>query len=81
MNSSSHLGTLATNSIEMEVTIDDTNNTPCVINRTTNSGCPYTINMPDPSLVEQDNNTPQQELEPAPLLDEHRLYIITTWHS
>jgi hypothetical protein len=33
---------------------------------TTNSGCPPAINMSDPLLlVIEDNNTPQQELEPA----------------
>jgi hypothetical protein len=52
---------------EIEVKIDDTsNNLTSVIQETTNSGCPPPINMPDPLLVVEDNNPPQQEQsEPA----------------
>jgi hypothetical protein len=37
---------------------------------TTNSGCPPAITMPDPLFVIEDNNTPQQELEPAQQTDQ-----------
>jgi hypothetical protein len=56
----------ATTDTEREVTIvdDTTNNFTSFIEETTNSGCPPPINMPDPLSVE-DDNPPQQELEPA----------------
>jgi hypothetical protein len=52
---------------EIEVKIDDTsNNLTSVIQETTKSGCPPPINMPDPLLVVEDDNPPQQEQwEPA----------------
>jgi hypothetical protein len=51
---------------KIEFTIDDTsNNKTSVIKETTNHGCPLPINVPDPSLVVEDNNPPQQESEPA----------------
>jgi hypothetical protein len=52
---------------EIEVTIDDTSNnlTNSVIKETTNFGCPPPINMPDPLLVVEDENPPQQESELA----------------
>jgi hypothetical protein len=50
------------NATEMEV---DPNNLTSVIQKTTNSGCPPAINMPDPLLVLEDDNPPHQELEPA----------------
>jgi hypothetical protein len=73
---------------EVEATVHKTNNsTSSVIKKstnsgcppaitmpdpktTTNSGCPPAINMPDPLLVIEDNNTPQQELEPAQQTDQ-----------
>ncbi len=51
------------NATEMEV---DPNNLTSVIQKTTNSGCPPAINMPDPLLVLEDDNPPQQELEHEP---------------
>jgi hypothetical protein len=51
---------------EIEVKIDDTsNNLTSVIQETTNSGCPPPINMPDPLLVVEEDNPPQQESEPG----------------
>jgi hypothetical protein len=52
------------NAIEIAVTSADTNNTTSVNQISTNSGCPPTNNMSDPSLAEED--MPQELLEPTP---------------
>ncbi len=59
----------ATTSVDKEVTIvdDTTNNLTSFLEETTNSGCPLPINVPDPLLVVDDNNPPQQESEPGKL--------------
>jgi hypothetical protein len=57
----------ATTNVDQEVTIVDytTDTFTSFVEETTNSGCPLPINVPDPLLVVDDNNPPQQESEPG----------------